>query len=192
MKREKLYRRILRRETHSPRTTAAIMVVSLVVLALAWCTVEIVLSLAGQPALLVAPADAVQTTVRLDRVPQGSLILFGIIAAIVGILLIVAAVSPGQRARHHRVTDRSAVVVDNRVIASVFAARAASAAGVSPDQVRASVGRRRSEVRIVPTTGIPVHAAAVQAAVSTASDNDELRPQVRSRVTVATQGVVGA
>lgn len=187
-----IYRRILRRETHSPRTSAATVVVVLIVLALAWYAVEIVLSFTGQPPLLLVPADAATTAVRLDRVPQNPLMLFGIIAAIVGILLIVAAVSPGRRARHHKITDRSAVVVDNRVIASAFAARAASAAGVGPDQVRASVGHRRSELRIVPTTGIPVYADAVQAAVSTASERDELRPRLRSRVTVAVHGVVGA
>ena len=51
-------RRVIRRETHSPRTVAMFVAVVLLILALAYVALEIVLSLAAQPALLVGPAAA--------------------------------------------------------------------------------------------------------------------------------------
>ena len=46
------FRRIVRRETHSPRTVAMIIAVVILILALVYIGVEIVLHLLAQPALL--------------------------------------------------------------------------------------------------------------------------------------------
>jgi hypothetical protein len=58
-----IYRRVSRRETHSPRSLVAIVLAVVLILVLAWIGTEIVLALLGAPALLVAPVD--MFTVRL-------------------------------------------------------------------------------------------------------------------------------
>lgn len=58
-------RRVVRRETHSPRTVAMIVAVIVVILALVYVGTEIVLSVLGQPALLLGPAAAFTGVVGL-------------------------------------------------------------------------------------------------------------------------------
>ena len=52
------FRRVLRRETHSPRTVAMIIAVVLLLVVLIYIGTEIVLFLIAQPALLLGPAAA--------------------------------------------------------------------------------------------------------------------------------------
>ncbi len=121
----RVYRRVIRRETHSPRSAAAIVIAALVVVAFAWAATEAVLLLLDRPSLLVAPSDALRALVRLDRIDGPLLVAAGVPLVLIGAVLVVVAVTPGRRARHHRMTARSAIVVDDRVIASALAGAAA-------------------------------------------------------------------
>ncbi|MBT1622320.1 hypothetical protein KK101_06435, partial [Curtobacterium flaccumfaciens pv. oortii] len=61
--------------------------------------------------------------------------------------------------------DRGAVVIDTRIVASTAANAAGTAARVPEGNASATARGRRTDVRIVPVTGIPVDEQAVQAAV---------------------------
>lgn len=187
-----VHRRVSRRETHSPRSLIAIVLAVVLIVVFAWIGTEIVLSLFGLGALLVAPADMFAAALNLPSLPTAILAAAGIVVAVVGVLLIIAAVSPGRRARHTLASERSAVVIDNEVIASALARHAALAADVDPDDVTVSVSHRLAEVRLVPSAGRPVDRAAVQSEVDRHLADYDLRPRLRARVQIAEQSKVGA
>lgn len=188
-----LYKRVVRREAHSSKAGLAITLAVLLVVALAYLAVEAILALAGQPPLLAKPAAVLGGVVDLPFNLEASvLIALGVVAAIVGLILIVSSVSPGRRADHEGIVGRTAVLVDNRAIASALASRASYAAGVDPDQVVVSVGRRTAEVRIQPTSGWPVNKEAVEQAVGAEIERMQLTPPLSSRIAISAQGKVGA
>lgn len=192
MTQEALYRRISRRETHSSRSALAITVAVVVVLACAYAGVEIVLEMLGQPPLLAAPADMASALVTAPTLTAVWLIVGGVIAAVLGLLLIIAAVRASRRARHLLGSERTAVVVDDAVIASALARHASFAADVDPDNTVVTVGRRSATVRVTPSSGVPVVREAVQTAVDDQLARYQVRPQVRARVRVDEHGKVGA
>ena len=170
-----VYRRLLRRETHRSRTVAAALV-----------SVAIVLVAAGVVVLWALPqaADArgaVAATLGLEEASRAIAAGAGIGAAVLGLLLVILAVSPGRRMRRPLASERCAVVVDDRVIADAIAARTARAATLRPERVRASVGRRRAEVVVTPTSGVPVDAeqAREAAAEESAAAGLPLAPRLR-------------
>jgi hypothetical protein len=188
-----LYRRILRRETHSPRSGLAILLAVVLIVVLAWIGTESVLQFLGYPALLAAPTDMVTTIAQLpETVLAAALVAAGIVVALLGIVLLLAAILPGRRARHTAEIGRTAVVVDNAVIASALARAASTRANVDPDQVRVSVGNRTAEVIVRPSSGFPVNQDAVKQAVLRQIEDLDLRPSLRCSVTIEKRGVVGA
>jgi hypothetical protein len=193
MSNDTAYRRISRRETHSPRSGAAILLAVVIVLVAAWLATEVVLALLGQPALLVVPGDAVDAAIALPTsVDAPLLIAAGAVVAVIGLALILVGVLPGRRANHAGRTGRTALVIDNRAIASALARRAARAANVDPDQVVATVSHRLAEVRVRRTSGWAIDTAAVEAAVDNEIERLDVSPALRSRVVVESKGVVGA
>lgn len=185
------YSRIMRRETHSSRSGAAITVAVLMLLVLAWLGTESVLALAGRPALLLSPSDLATLILELpDAVLPVALVTAGVLVVAAGILLILIAVLPGRRARHTSREGRTAVVIDNAAIASALAGTASRAANINPDQVTATVGHRTAEVRVQPTSGFHVDGDAVTQAVRAQLESLELAPPVTVSVTIARQGVV--
>src|SRR5690606_15467391 len=116
-------RRVIRRETHSPRSGAATVVLLLVIAAAVYVGVEIVLDLLGAAPLLVAPGVALAWLVELPRYAPAGLIVAGAIGAFVGVLLISIAVTPGRRPKHRLGAVPHAVVVDNGVVAAAVADR---------------------------------------------------------------------
>jgi hypothetical protein len=188
-----LYRRILRRETHSPRATIAISVAIVLIVVFAWIGTESVLALLGRPALLVAPADALTSTLAIPTALLPSAIIGGgAVVALIGLLLLLVAVLPGRRARHTGVVGRTAVVVDNAVIASALARTASTTANIDPDQVVVTIGHRSADVRVQPTSGYSVNKERITAAVQEQLETLELTPALRSTVTIEQKGVVGA
>ncbi|MCS5716384.1 DUF6286 domain-containing protein [Herbiconiux sp. CPCC 205716] len=187
-----LRRRITRRELHSPRSTAAIVVAVLLILGLAWVGTEIVIALLGLPALLVAPADMFASAVNLPDAPAAIVVAAGAVVVVIGLVLVVLALAPGRRARHVLETERAATVVDSEVLASALARHASSAADVDPDHTSVSVSSRHAVVDLVPTTGIPVDRSAVSSAVERELAGYGLRRPVSSRVRVRESGKVGA
>ncbi|WP_375389132.1 hypothetical protein [uncultured Amnibacterium sp.] len=188
---KRLQNRVLRRELHSSKSTLAITLAVLAILALAWLGTESALAALGQPALLLSP-DAMASGIRgLASVQAGILIAAGVVLALIGLLLIVAALSAGRRGRHVIGAGDSAAVVDDEVVGSALVRTAASTAGISPDRVVANVGRRSATVRITPISGNPIDRAAVQRDVQDAADGFALTPPIRTRVTIDKKGRVG-
>jgi hypothetical protein len=186
------YRRIARRETHSPRSTLAIVLAVIVIVVCLWFATEIVLGLLNQPPLLVSVPALASAIVAVPSVPVAFLWAFGAVAALLGLVLIVAAVTPGRTARHIVATEQTVSIVDNQVVASALARHAAFAANVNPDNVRVTVSHRRAIVRLVPVSGLPVDVAAVTRAVDEQLAGYRLSPGIRSRVIVNESGKVGA
>ena len=187
------YRRILRRETHSPRSALAILLAVVLIVVLAWIGTESVLQFLGYPALLAAPTDMVSTIAQLpETVVPPVLIAAGIVVALLGLILMLTAILPGRRGRHTGEVTRTAVVVDDAVIASALARDASTRANVDSDQVRVSVGHRTAEVIVRPSSGFPVNQDAVKQAVVDQIEALDLRPSLRCSVVIEKRGVVGA
>lgn len=178
-------RRVVRRETHSPRTVAMIVAVVLVILALVYVGTEIVLSLAGQPALLLGPAAAFGWVVGLPtEVPVGVSIAIGAVIAVLGVILVVLAIAPGRLSKHQLVVGESAVVADNGVIASAIAQRVSDESGLPRDQVRVGVGHRSADVTLTPAVGVPVDEAQVRSTVDAEVESYRLASKLRTAVRV--------
>jgi hypothetical protein len=187
----RLASRVLRRELHSPRSGLAILLAALAVVALAWVGTESVLAAVGRPALLMDPSRMAAGIRGLPSVPSGTLVVTGVVLALIGLVLVVAAVLPGRRGRHVVAGADTPTVVDDAVIASSLVRTAANAAGLSPDRAVASVGKRSAVVRLVPVSGVPVDTAAVQRAVDEQAESFGLQPTIRPRIVVDKNGKVG-
>ncbi|GLJ80744.1 DNA/RNA endonuclease G [Microbacterium imperiale] len=178
-------RRVVRRETHSPRTVAMIVAVVLVILALVYVGVEIVLSLAGQPALLLGPAAALGAVVSLPtQVPAGASIAIGAVIAVLGLILVVLAIAPGRLSKHQLVVGENAVVADNGVIASAIAQRVSDDTGLPRDQVRVGVGHRSVDVTLTPAVGVPVDEGNVRSVVDAELSSYRIASKLRTAVRV--------
>lgn len=185
-------RRVLRREMHSSRSALAI-VVALVIIALCLLVAtEIVLQLLGRAPLSFSPTEAARTAAAPATDLRGIMVPLGIGVALVGLLLLLAAVLPGRRTRHSLSTDRVAVVIDDEVIASALARSTAVAAGVAPDAVHVTVGRRTAQVRLTPTSGIGVDEARVTAAATTTLTHLGPQPSIRPRLVIDPRARVGS
>jgi len=187
-----LYRRIARRETHSSRSRLAIVLALALILVFAWIGTEIVLALLGAPALLVSPAALFAAAMAVPDASPGVLGTVGVVIALLGLLLVIAAIAPGRRPRHLLRTARTVTVVDDEVIASALARRAALVGGVAPDNATVTVSDRRAVVHLVPTSGLPVDRAAVAEDAASALDSYGLVRPVTARIVVAAKGRVGA
>jgi hypothetical protein len=187
------YARIVRRETHSPRTVATIVLASLVILACVYAGVELVLRMLEQPPLLVAPEAALEWLATLPTLqPQAAITAGGVAAALIGLLLMLHAILPGRTARHQMLHDERAVLVDNGVLASSIARRVETVARVPSGQAVVSVSHRRATVDVTPTSGIPVDEAAIRAAVDDEIAAYNLAPRLRPTVRINPMGAVGS
>lgn len=189
--------RILHRETHSSRAVVATVAAVLVIGLAAYGLLEAAVHAIGQPAWLIEPQVAAERLVALPAgIPPLLLGAIGAVLAMFGLVFLLNGVLPGRRARHLLGGDPNAagpaVVVDDEVIASSLARRARLAANVTPEQVMVIVSQRRAEVNVRPTSGVPVDADAVLAAVQSELDAMALEPAPEVHVTVAPSGVIGA
>lgn len=186
------YARISRRELHSPRSAAAIAVAVVIMLLCGWLGSEIVLLLLSRPALLATPGDLATAVASASTAPVPLLAGSAVGCALVGLVLLLVAMTPGRRARHVIRSERTVTIVDDEVIASALADRAARVGGIHPDNTRVSISRHLATVHLVPTSGRPVHRDTVLDAVHDQLDGLNLRPALQSRVVVARGGKVGA
>lgn len=188
-------RRIVYRETHSPRAAVATVAAVLVMVLAAYGLLESAVHAIGQPAWLIEPQLAAERIIALpDGVPPLLLGAGGAVTAMAGLFFLLHAVLPGRRARHVLRSTRSsaAVVVDDEVIASALARRARSAANVTPEQVMVVVSQRQAVVSVRPTSGVPVAESVVLAAVEAELSEMALVPLPEVRVNIAASGVIGA
>ncbi|MET4783536.1 DUF6286 domain-containing protein [Glaciihabitans sp. UYNi722] len=188
-----IYRRVVRRETHSPKAGLAITLAVILILVLAFVAIEAVLALLQQPPLLLAPKAALLATLALPTaVTTPTLIATGAVVGVIGLVILIAALTPGRRADHRGGTERTAMAVDNRAVASALARRASRAVDIDPDQVVVSVSHRMAEVHIQPSSGWPLDRDAIDEAVADELERMNLTPALGHRVIVASKGVVGA
>ncbi|MCC3278848.1 DUF6286 domain-containing protein [Arthrobacter sp. zg-Y40] len=184
--------RIVKRETHSARTPAAVTAAAIGILFFAYVLLETVLQALGQDAWLIDPPTfwrwLANLPARSDPLILG---LSGGLIFLAGLLFFLQAVLPGWRARYALPNPRAAVVVDGEVLAASLARCARTSAGVTPQQVLVTVGRMAVDVQIRPTSGTPVDPEAVRAAVEEELQLTKLNPQPAVRVQVASSGVIG-
>ncbi|WP_029150569.1 hypothetical protein [Microbacterium indicum] len=178
-------RRVVRRETHSPRTAAAVVVLVAAALAAAYVGVEIALALSGADPLLVSPGHALAW---LERLPSTRFAALGAVAALAGIVLIWLAASPGRRPKHAIGRASRAVLADNAVIASSLAERVRREMDLSPGAVVVGVGHRQADVTVRPEPGQQLERASVRAVAEAELDEYDLTPSVSVRVRVLRPG----
>lgn len=184
---------ILRRETRSSRAVASVIVAVLVIAFCGYALLETAVRAIGQPPWLIDPETAAERIVALpDGVPPLLLTVTGAVMAMAGLFFLLNAVLPGRRARHLLRDRRAAVVVDDEVIASALARRARLAANVTQQQVMVIVSRRQVLVNVRPTSGVPLNAETVLAAVRQELEEMSPSPMPDVKINVATSGVIGA
>lgn len=183
-------RRIRRRSVHRSRSTA--VAVSLVVLALvaAWIGTESVLRAIGRPPLLADPQTAVDAALRPDAAFVTVAEVIAVVLVVLGVVLVVLALKPGRQHRSVVQHDRGAVIIDTRIVASTAANAAGSAAGVPEGNASATARGRRTEVRVVPVTGVPVDESVVRDAVRDRLSGLDERFGQRVRVRVEEKGTL--
>ncbi|MBT2500600.1 DNA/RNA endonuclease G [Agromyces sp. ISL-38] len=185
------YRRIVRRETHSPRTAAVLVVVTILILGLLYAGTEIVLDLLGQPALLVAPADVGDWIAELPQLqPAAAIIAGGVAIAIIGLVLVILSLAPGRLAKHEMRWEDRAIVVDNDVIAAALASRICDETGLAREQVTVGVSHRTVRVDIAPGAGLPVDEGPVRGIIEAEIDAYELAPRVTKKVHIDRRQIV--
>ncbi|WP_270366495.1 hypothetical protein [Microbacterium algeriense] len=180
------YRRVLRRETHSPRTAPAVAVAAV-------GAVVLLAGLAGGVWWLVDPSFRASAARWFDgasalAAQPAAAIAVGAVLVLLAVLLLALAVLPGRRSRRARIADRTALLVDDGVIADAVAAAVARRTGAERGRVSVTMGRRTVTVRIVPTSGVAVDPAAAESAVH--DTLAEVGFSSATRVVVSTEGVV--
>ena len=149
-----VYRRVLRREMHSSRSGAAVVfaaVVSLALLALIGCAAWAAFDPGFRERASAWLADGIA---GLDA--QSTLTAVGVILLLIGIMLVLAAVLPGRRARHARATERFALVADDGVLADAAADAVSRECALGRRQVSTTMARRSLAVHVTPISGILV------------------------------------
>jgi hypothetical protein len=187
-----LYRRIVRRETHSSRAVIAITLAVILIVVLAWIGTESVLAAIGQQPLLVAPADAAAAVLGAAGAAVGVLTAIGAVVALIGLVLIIVSLAPGRRGRRGGGIGRTAAVVDDRVIARSLARTASYAADVDPSQVSVSVGRRKALIEVTRTSGRSTDVRSIDEAVRDELDAYDFSPALTHTVRLSKKGTVGA
>jgi len=178
-------RTVVRRETHSPRTTAMLVVVVLLILALAYAAVEIILDLSGAQPLLVAPGEALNAVVAAPTALMPvAFVIGGVVLAILGLVVLVLALKPGRLSRHEMEWGERAVVVDNGVVASALAQHLSNESGIARDDIVVGVAHRAVDVTVRPPVGIPVDEAQLRRIVEEEVTSYKLSPAVRTHVRV--------
>lgn len=184
--------RIARRETHSPRSTAAVAAAIVLIAAVVWLALESALSLLHARPLLAAPRAMLTTVARAPEAGAPVLILTAVVTGAAGIWLLALAVLPGRRPRRRVDAERVTIVADDEMVASALARRAARTASVGPDAVTVSLGRRDGVVRVVPVSGLPVRREEVGRAVAEEYDAIRCGAPLHWNVIVSPTGKVGS
>lgn len=178
-------RRVVRRETHSPRSVAFALVVLLAVLACLYVAVELILALAALPPLLVRPMAALEWVAALPTdVPVAAAVAGGLVVAALGVWLLVLALAPGRLSKHEVDAGGRAAVIDNGVLASSLAQRVSDETGLARDRVTVGVAHRSIDVTVRPGAGIPIDKGQVETVTAAEVAALKLARPVRTRVRI--------
>ncbi|MCC4908345.1 DUF6286 domain-containing protein [Microbacterium sp. cx-59] len=161
---DRTLRRVLRRESHSPRTTAMVVSALIVVIVAGYLAVEAVLFLVGAAPLLIGPGALLQQAATLPEQGANTIVIaVAAVVAIIGAVLVFLALAPGRLAKHAMTAEGEAgVLVDNGVLASGLAHRISSEAGIDRDRLTVGVGHRSVDVTVRPDAGVPLPLDAVR------------------------------
>lgn len=181
---------LVRRETHSSRAIAAVVLAILVLAACVYLAIEGILSMAGQKPLLATPTEMVHQLVAGPKAVPGAWIPIGVVIAIIGLIFLVKALAPGTLGRHSIPDQRVAYVVDDSVIASALSRAVRQQAGVPAGQVSTSVDRKQITVTVNPTSGQTLNGAELQDFAAAQVKRYKLDPDPAVKVNIAEEGVV--
>ncbi|MGB4134955.1 MAG: DNA/RNA endonuclease G, partial [Microbacterium sp.] len=172
--------RVVRRETHSPRTAMTVIVLVFIAAAAVYAGIEIVLRLSGAAPLLVTPGEALAWMATLPgSEPRAAIIAGAAAVAVIGLMLLWFAVAPGRRPKHALGVSGHAVVVDNGVIASAVAERVRRDLDLSKGRVVVGVGHRSAEVMVRPEPGQVVDRARVRSIAEAELDGYGASPRLK-------------
>lgn len=178
-----VFRRVLRRESHSPRTVAMIIAALLMLIVLAYIAVEIVLFLLDQPALLLSPAHIASWLIGLPTQRPGWLVpVCGVALALLGFIFLFLALAPGRLPKHQMQHESRAVLVDNGVIAASVAQHLSDETGIARDDITVGISHRTADVTVRPPVGAPVDRDAIQQITAAEIDSYRLTPTVKTHV----------
>jgi hypothetical protein len=184
--------RLANRELRSSRATASVIAAAVVGLAGLYLLLESALKAIGQQPWLAMPEEIASWLHQLPgNVAPAVLGASGALILLLGLFFFLQGVLPGHLHRHRIPSRRGVVVVDDEVLAASLARRARIEAEVAREQVLVLVSRGLVEVRLRPTSGIPVDADAIQLAVEDEVRRSQISPVPQVRVFVSSSGVVG-
>ncbi|MDR6170240.1 MULTISPECIES: hypothetical protein [unclassified Curtobacterium] len=188
---DRVYRRIVRRETNASRS-GAVVVAMLVTLVLAAAAVfAAALVFLDQRALGVDPRAVVDAAARAPRGLDATVVVgIAAIVALAGLVFLAQGLLPQRRPRHAMSSSRLAVVIDDEVLASAAARAARSATRLGQDAAVGTVGRRTVDVVLRPPAGADVPAVAATEAVTAEFAAIDAQPGVTARVRVQPTGRV--
>jgi hypothetical protein len=178
--------RAARRMRFRSRSAAVIVALLAVTLGAVYLGTEAALVLLSQPPLVSAPFGL------LDAADADPLVSGGAAAvlALIGVVCLVCAVTPGRFRRRFIADERATIVVDDDVLASSISRSVAIEAKVARSQVRTSLGRRRAEVRVTPTTGFDVSDEPVRQVGEQLLARGGVTPPVKTRAVIERSGVI--
>lgn len=167
-----------RRELHRSRSLSASIALILTALAL----------VAGALLVTLGPAGLLPSGVSADAVHEtlvnagGVSIAIGAALAIVGIVWLLLAITPGRRARRALQRDDVVIVVDDATLASALSGTAARAGRVSIDSAATILSSRRATVELAPGAGFDADLDAAQSSTAALVDRLQTKPGLRTTV----------
>lgn len=183
---------IQRRQTHSARSFASVVAAVLVAVICLYFMFEAALKSIGQEAWIKSPGQWWSWAATLPGEANPGLVGAGsLVLLLLGLFFVLQGLLPGRKARRAIENDRAVVIIDHEVLASTLARRARTEANVSPEQVMVAVAHSHVNVQIRPTSGIPVDADAIRAAVADELTENLIDPVPPVTVHIADTGVVG-
>lgn len=180
------YRRIVRRESHSPRTVAAIIAAVALIAGLVYLGIETTLDAAGAGPLLATPGQLAAWAAALPTEEPRALVVGSAIAAVlIGGSFLALGIAPGRLARHEMAADGRVAVVDNGVIASALATHLSAEAGIPRDDITVGVAHRSVDVSVRPGFGDAPDPEPLRRIVEAEVEGYRLSPPVKTRVRIA-------
>ncbi|RRD60474.1 hypothetical protein [Leucobacter sp. OH1287] len=186
----RLYRRLLRRETHSSRAAVTVVVASLLIIAAIYLCVEIILHVAGRDPLALIMPEVIKTVLNPSEVKQVWLGVFAAVTVLLGLFLVFVALRSGRRGKHGRVSDRTLLIIDDRVLASSEAANLARVAGLPSQQVRVAVDKHSVTGYLTPFSGVELTKQEPRNALRSELDQLSLHPKLTGKVKISRQGAI--
>lgn len=178
-----------RRATHSSRAVTAVVVSLLALAATVYLLVELILSMSNRDPLLATPGQMLQDLPIVgERVIFPWLAVGGIVAALIGLIILIKSFAPGTLGRHRVRTPRTAFIVDDSVLAAGVSAAVRQAGNLAPGQVTTSVDKSRVDVTVVPHAGRSVDEDVLRQAMDATVRDLDLYPNVRTRLRILDGG----